>query len=426
LETISHIYLSDLKKKNIKELHEFAKQEAILEEHTPLDEQGLLSCIVKNYLKNNQEVVAEGVADVLQEGYAFLRFADGNYLPGYFDVYMAPKIISKFNIRTGDTIICHIGLSQKSEKFFPLKEVISINGKKAHKGNVRRSFDKLTPIHPVRRINLEFSEDTDITSRVINIVAPIGFGQRGLIVAPPKTGKTTIMQKMARAIEVNHPDTKLIVLLIDERPEEVTDMKRRTKAEVIFSTFDESAAMHVKVAEMVIEKAKRLAEEGEDVIILFDSITRLARAYNAIIPSSGKVLSGGVDANALQKPKRFFGAARAIEEGGSLTIIATALVDTGSKMDEVIFEEFKSTGNMELVLDRRLEEKRQFPCVAVDRSGTRKEELLLSPEELSKCWILRKLVSSMGIIEGTEFLFDKMRKTKTNKDFFTLMSANLQ
>ncbi len=368
---------------------------------------------------------AKGVVEVLQDGFGFLRSSDANYLAGPDDIYVSPSQIRKFTLRTGDTVEGQIRSPKDGERYFALVKVNTINFEDPEKTKHKVHFDNLTPLYPDQRLEMEIADPTrkDYSARVIDIVSPLGKGQRGLIVAPPRTGKTVLLQNIAHAIATNHPECFLIVLLIDERPEEVTDMQRSVKGEVVSSTFDEPATRHVQVAEMVIEKAKRLVEHGRDVIILLDSITRLGRAYNTVVPSSGKVLTGGVDANALQRPKRFFGAARNIEEGGSLTIIATALIDTGSRMDEVIFEEFKGTGNSEIILDRKVADKRVFPSIDILRSGTRKEELLVKADLLKKTYVLRRILNPMGTIDAIEFLLDKLRQTKSNSDFFDSMNA---
>jgi len=386
--------------------------------------QTLIFIILKAKAANNEEVIGDGVLDILQDGYGFLRSSDDSYTSGADDIYISPNQIKRFNLSTGDLVAGKIRAPKKGEKYFALVQVSEVNGENPENVRNRVPFASLTPIHPDERLILEIGNGgtEDITARVIDLVSPFGKGQRGLLVAPPKAGKTMIMQNIATSISRNHPDCELIVLLIDERPEEVTEMARTVRGEVIASTFDESAKRHVQVAEMVIQKAKRRAEQGKDVIILLDSITRLARAYNTIAPSSGKVLTGGVDANALQRPKRFFGAARNIENGGSITIIATALVDTGSKMDEVIYQEFKGTGNMELHLERRLSEKRIFPAININASGTRREELITDEKELQKMWILRKILHPMDTVEAAEFLIDRLKMTKTNDEFFSSMS----
>src|SRR5436853_6203683 len=371
------------------------------------------------------DIVGEGVVEVLSDGFGFLRSPEANYLPGPDDIYVSPSQIRRFGLRTGDTIDGHIRSPKEGERYFALLKVNTINFEDPEKARHKVNFDNLTPLYPEERLRMEHEDPTkkDLSPRVIDIVAPIGKGQRALIVSPPRTGKTVLLQNIAHAITANHPECYLIVLLIDERPEEVTDMQRSVQGEVISSTFDEPAQRHVQVAEMVIEKAKRLVEHQKDVVILLDSITRLARAYNTIVPPSGKVLSGGVDSNALQRPKRFFGAARNIEEGGSLTIIATALIDTGSRMDEVIFEEFKGTGNMEIILDRKLVDRRIFPAIDINRSGTRKEELLMSREELNRVWILRKVLNPLSPVESMELLLDKLGKTRSNAEFLAAMSG---
>jgi transcription termination factor Rho len=390
-----------------------------------LRKQELLFAILKNLANREVEIIGEGVVEVLQDGFGFLRSPDANYLAGPDDIYISPSQIRKFTLRTGDTVEGQIRSPKDGERYFALVKVNRINFEDPEKTRHKVHFDNLTPLYPDERLEMETGDPTrkDYSSRVIDIVSPLGKGQRGLIVAPPRTGKTVLLQNIAHSITANHPECYLIVLLIDERPEEVTDMQRSVKGEVISSTFDEPASRHVQVAEMVIEKAKRLVEHGRDVVILLDSITRLGRAYNTVVPSSGKVLTGGVDANALQRPKRFFGAARNIEEGGSLTIIATALIDTGSRMDEVIFEEFKGTGNSEIILDRKVADKRVFPAIDILRSGTRKEELLVKPDLLKKTYVLRRILNPMGTVDAIEFLLDKLRQTKGNSDFFDSMNA---
>jgi transcription termination factor Rho len=381
--------------------------------------------ILKQLAAREVEIIGAGVVEVLQDGFGFLRSADSNYLPGPDDIYVSPSQIRKFGLRTGDTVDGPIRGPKEGERYFALLKVNTINFEDPEKIRHKVHFDNLTPLFPHERFNLEIADPTrkDFSPRIIDIVSPIGKGQRALIVAPPRTGKTVLMQNVAQSITTNHPECYLIVLLIDERPEEVTDMQRSVKGEVVASTFDEPATRHVQVAEMVIEKAKRLVEHGRDVVILLDSITRLGRAYNTVVPSSGKVLTGGVDANALQRPKRFFGAARNIEEGGSLTIIATALIDTGSRMDEVIFEEFKGTGNSEIILDRKVADKRTFPAIDITRSGTRKEELLVPNDTLKKMYVLRRILNPMGTVDAIEFLLDKLRQTKSNSDFFDSMNT---
>jgi len=386
--------------------------------------QTLIFSILKAKAEANEEVVGDGVLDVIQDGYGFLRSPDDSYVSGPDDIYVSPNQIRRFNLSTGDFVSGNIRAPKKGEKYLALVKVDEVNDEDPDAIRNRIPFSSLTPLHPNERLKLEIGNGgtEDITARVIDLIAPFGKGQRGLLVAPPKAGKTMIMQNVAASLAVNHPECELIVLLIDERPEEVTEMERTVRGEVIASTFDEPAKRHVQVAEIVIEKAKRLAEKGKDVVILLDSITRLARAYNTVAPASGKVLTGGVDANALQKPKRFFGAARNIENGGSVTIIATALIDTGSKMDEVIYQEFKGTGNMELHLERRLSEKRIFPAININASGTRREELITDEKELQKMWILRKVLHPMDTVEAAEFLIDKLKLTKTNDEFFHSMS----
>jgi transcription termination factor Rho len=385
--------------------------------------QDIIFSILKAHAKNGENIFGEGVLEILQDGFGFLRSADSSYLAGPDDIYVSPSQIRRFNLRTGDTVSGLIRPPKDGERYFALLKVGNINGDSPESSKSKVLFENLTPLFPKKRLKLEQGNGSteDLTARVIDMVAPIGKGQRGLIVSPPKAGKTMLLQNIAASISHNHPDVTLIVLLIDERPEEVTEMERTVRGEVVSSTFDEPATRHVQVAEMVIEKAKRLTEHKQDVVILLDSITRLARAYNTVVPSSGKVLTGGVDANALQRPKRFFGAARNIEEGGSLTIIATALIDTGSKMDDVIYEEFKGTGNMEIHLDRRISEKRVFPSININRSGTRKEELLTQPDELQKMWILRKVLHPMDELAAVEFLISKLQDTKTNAEFFDAM-----
>jgi transcription termination factor Rho len=400
-------------------------EELEVENASALRKQELMFAILKNLAVRDIEIIGEGVVEVLQDGFGFLRSSDANYLAGPDDIYVSPSQIRKFTLRTGDTVEGQIRSPKDGERYFALVKVNTINFEDPEKTKHKVHFDNLTPLYPDQRLEMEIPDPTrkDFSARVIDIVSPLGKGQRGLIVAPPRTGKTVLLQNIAHAIATNHPECFLIVLLIDERPEEVTDMQRSVKGEVVSSTFDEPATRHVQVAEMVIEKAKRLVEHGRDVIILLDSITRLGRAYNTVVPSSGKVLTGGVDANALQRPKRFFGAARNIEEGGSLTIIATALIDTGSRMDEVIFEEFKGTGNSEIILDRKVADKRVFPAIDILRSGTRKEELLVKADLLKKTYVLRRILNPMGTIDAIEFLLDKLRQTKSNSDFFDSMNA---
>ncbi len=414
--------LSELKIKTPAELLELAQSLGI-ENISRAKKQTLIFAILKHKADNEEEVLGDGVLDILQEGYGFLRSSNDSYVSGPDDIYVSPNQIRRFNLSTGDVVTGKIRAPKKGEKYFALVKVSEVNEDSPENIRSRIPFSSLTPLHPNQRLGLELGNGgtEDITARVIDLVAPFGKGQRGLLVAPPKAGKTMIMQNIASSIAVNHPECELIVLLIDERPEEVTEMERTVRGEVISSTFDEPAKRHVQVAEIVIEKAKRRAEQGKDVIILLDSITRLARAYNTVAPSSGKVLTGGVDANALQRPKRFFGAARNIENGGSITIIATALVDTGSKMDEVIYQEFKGTGNMELHLERRLSEKRIFPAININASGTRREELITDEQEHQKMWILRKILHPMDTVEAAEFLIERLRFTKTNDEFFDSM-----
>jgi transcription termination factor Rho len=414
--------LSELKIKTPAELLDLAQSLGI-ENISRAKKQTLIFAILKYKAENDEEVFGDGVLDILQEGYGFLRSSNDSYVSGPDDIYVSPNQIRRFNLSTGDVVTGKIRAPKKGEKYFALIKVSEVNGDAPENVRNRIPFSSLTPLHPNERLGLELGNGgtEDITARVIDLVAPFGKGQRGLLVAPPKAGKTMIMQNIASSISINHPECELIVLLIDERPEEVTEMERTVRGEVISSTFDEPAKRHVQVAEIVIEKAKRRAEQGKDVIILLDSITRLARAYNTVAPSSGKVLTGGVDANALQRPKRFFGAARNIEDGGSVTIIATALVETGSKMDEVIYQEFKGTGNMELHLERRLSEKRIFPAININASGTRREELITDEQELQKMWILRKILHPMDTVEAAEFLIERLRFTKTNDEFFDSM-----
>ncbi|HEX5281475.1 MAG TPA: transcription termination factor Rho [Micropepsaceae bacterium] len=416
--------LRDLKIKKPNELLEFA-EELEIENASSMRKQDMMFAILKELAERNVEINGDGVLEILQDGFGFLRSPESNYLAGPDDIYVSPSQIRRFGLRTGDTVEGPIRSPKDGERYFALLKVSTINFEDPEAGKHKVHFDNLTPLYPTRRFVMELEDPTikDKTGRVIDIVAPLGMGQRALITAQPRTGKTVILQNIAKALAVNHPDCYLIVLLIDERPEEVTDMQRSVKGEVISSTFDEPASRHVQVAEMVIEKAKRLVEHKRDVIILLDSITRLGRAYNTVVPSSGKVLTGGVDANALQRPKRFFGAARNIEEGGSLTIIATALIDTGSRMDEVIFEEFKGTGNSEIILDRKVADKRVFPAIDILRSGTRKDELLVDKGMLAKMYVLRRILAPMGTIDAIEFLLEKLRQTKTNDDFFDSMNT---
>ncbi|MEO6165160.1 MAG: transcription termination factor Rho [Candidatus Binatia bacterium] len=412
--------LKALKEKKIGDLALIGKTFNI-EGAANMRKQDLIFAILQAQTEQNGHVYGEGVLETLPDGFGFLRAPDYNYLPGPDDIYVSPSQIRRFSLRTGDIISGHIRPPKEGERYFALLKVETINYEDPERAREKILFDNLTPLYPNERLCLE-NQPTDYTTRIVDLLVPIGKGQRGLIVAAPRTGKTMMLQHIAKAIAHNHPEVVLIVLLIDERPEEVTDMQRSVNGEVISSTFDEPATRHVQVAEMVIEKAKRLVEHGKDVVILLDSITRLARAYNTVVPPSGKILSGGVDSNALHKPKKFFGAARNIEDGGSLTIIATALIDTGSRMDEVIFEEFKGTGNMEVHLDRRLMDKRVFPAIDINKSGTRKEELLIPREDLNRIWILRKVLSQLSVVESMEFLLDKMHGSKTNKDFLDSMN----
>ena len=420
--------LQELKQKNPAELISEAEKLGI-ENPSTLRKQEILFSILKKLAEKNEQITATGVLEVLQDGFGFLRAIESNYLPGPDDIYVSPSQIRKFGLRTGDSVEGEIRGPKDAERYFALLKVNKINFDDSDKGRNKIAFDNLTPLYPNERIKLEvettkIEKKPDNTARLIDLVSPIGKGQRSLIVSPPRAGKTIILQNIAQSITANHPECYLMVLLIDERPEEVTDMQRSVKGEVVASTFDEPASRHVAVAEMVIEKAKRLVEHKKDVVILLDSITRLGRAYNAVIPSSGKVLTGGVDANALQRPKRFFGAARNVEEGGSLTIISTALIDTGSRMDEVIFEEFKGTGNSELILDRKVADKRIYPALDITRSGTRREELLFAKDELSKMNVLRRIISPMGTMDGIEFLISKLKNTKNNSDFFDSMNKS--
>jgi transcription termination factor Rho len=419
----STMQLSELKNHHVSQLLEMAVANDI-EGANRLRKHELIFALLKNRAKKGDSIFGDGTLEVLPDGFGFLRSPDTSYLAGTDDIYVSPSQIRRFNLHTGDTIEGEIRTPKDGERYFALVKVDKVNSEPPENSKHKILFENLTPLHPDKAMVLERDDvrsEENITGRIIDIVAPIGKGQRGLIVSPPKAGKTVLMQHVAHAITANHPDVILIVLLIDERPEEVTEMTRSVKGEVVASTFDEPATRHVQVAEMVIEKAKRLVEHKKDVVILLDSITRLARAYNTVVPASGKVLTGGVDANALQRPKRFFGAARNIEEGGSLTIIATALIDTGSRMDDVIYEEFKGTGNMEIHLDRRMMEKRIYPAINVNRSGTRREELLIKPEVLQKIWVLRKLLYPMDDLDAMEFLLDKVKATKTNPDFFDSM-----
>jgi len=412
--------IAELKSKTISELLKVA-QELKLSGVSGLRKQELIFRILEAQTEKNGFIFAAGVLEILSEGYGFLRSPTYNYLPGPDDIYVSPSQIKKFDLRTGDTVSGQIRPPKETEKYFALLRVEAVNFENPEAAKEKILFDNLTPLYPQQKIQLE-EPSSDLSMRIMDLLTPIGMGQRGLITSPPRAGKTMLLQKIANSVTTNHPEIKLIVLLIDERPEEVTDMERSVKGEVISSTFDEPAERHVQVADMVLEKAKRLVEHQQDVVILLDSITRLARAHNAVVPHSGKILSGGVDSNALQRPKRFFGAARNIEEGGSLTIIATALIETGSRMDEVIFEEFKGTGNMELVLDRRLADRRIFPAIDINRSGTRREELLLTEAELNRIWILRKFLNEMNAVEAMEFLVQKMNTTKSNKKFLASMN----
>ncbi|NSX91970.1 transcription termination factor Rho [Agrobacterium tumefaciens] len=416
--------LQELKSKSPTDLLTFAESLEV-ENASTMRKQELMFAILKVLASQDIEIIGEGVVEVLQDGFGFLRSANANYLPGPDDIYISPSQIRRFSLKTGDTVEGPIRGPKEGERYFALLKVNTINFDDPEKIRHKVHFDNLTPLYPNERFKMELDVPTskDLSSRVIDRVAPLGKGQRGLIVAPPRTGKTVLLQNIAHSITANHPECYLIVLLIDERPEEVTDMQRSVKGEVVSSTFDEPAVRHVQVAEMVIEKAKRLVEHGRDVVILLDSITRLGRAYNTVVPSSGKVLTGGVDANALQRPKRFFGAARNIEEGGSLTIIATALIDTGSRMDEVIFEEFKGTGNSEIVLDRKVADKRIFPALDILKSGTRKEDLLVPRQDLQKIFVLRRILAPMGTMDAIEFLIDKLKQTKNNSDFFESMNT---
>ncbi|MDX1921576.1 MAG: transcription termination factor Rho [Alphaproteobacteria bacterium] len=416
--------LKELKVKNAGELLKIA-EELQIENAGTLRKQDMMFAILKSLAEKDVPIAGDGVLEVLQDGFGFLRSPESNYLPGPDDIYVSPSQVRKFGLRTGDTVEGQIRSPKDGERYFALLKVNSINFDDPEKIRHRINFDNLTPLYPMKKLNLEIidAKAKDLTTRIIDLVSPLGKGQRALIVAPPRTGKTVMMQNIAHAITANHKEVYLIVLLIDERPEEVTDMSRSVKGEVISSTFDEPASRHVQVTEMVLEKAKRLVEAKRDVVILLDSITRLARAYNTVVPSSGKVLTGGVDANALQRPKRFFGAARNIEEGGSLTIISTALIDTGSRMDEVIFEEFKGTGNSEIVLDRKLADKRTFPSIDISKSGTRKEELLVDKATLTKMWVLRRILMPMGTSDSIEFLVDKLKTSKSNHDFFDSMNT---
>ena len=421
---MKELKLQELKAKTAAELIEFAKENGV-ENSSSLRKQELLFAILKQLAEVDIEIIGEGVIEILQDGFGFLRSPDANYLPGPDDIYVSPSQIRKFSLRTGDTVEGYIRGPKEGERYFALVKVNSINFEEPKNARTKVHFDNLTPLYPDSSLNMEVLETDkkDLSDRVIDIVSPLGKGQRALIVSPPRTGKTVLLQNIANSITKNQPECYLIVLLIDERPEEVTDMQRSVDGEVVSSTFDEPASRHVQVSEMVMEKAKRLVEHGRDVVILLDSITRLGRAFNTVVPSSGKVLTGGVDANALQRPKRFFGAARNIEEGGSLTIISTALIDTGSRMDEVIFEEFKGTGNSEIVLDRKIADKRVYPAIDIMKSGTRKEELLIENEKLQKIYVLRRILDPMGTTDAIEFLLDKLSQTKTNDDFYDSMNT---
>jgi transcription termination factor Rho len=416
--------LQELKRKTPAELLAFA-EELQIENASSLRKQDMLFAILKQLAENDVPISGDGVLEVLSDGFGFLRSAEANYLAGPDDIYVSPSQVRRFGLRTGDTVEGQIRSPRDGERYFALLKVNAINFDEPDRLRQRINFDNLTPLYPEEKLQLEFDDSTrkDLTTRVIDLITPLGKGQRAIIVSPPRAGKTVMLQNIAHAIAANHPEVYLIVLLIDERPEEVTDMARSVRGEVVSSTFDEPAQRHVQVAEMVIEKSKRLVEHKRDVVILLDSITRLARAYNTVVPSSGKVLTGGVDANALQRPKRFFGAARNIEEGGSLTIIATALIDTGSRMDEVIFEEFKGTGNSEIVLDRKVADKRTFPSIDITKSGTRKEELLVDRGVLSKMWVLRRVLTPMGTVDGLEFLINKLKESKSNSEFFDAMNT---
>ena len=421
---MKELKLQDLKEKSAAELIEFAKDNGV-ENASSLRKQELYFAILQNLADQDIEILGQGVIEVLQDGFGFLRSSDANYLPGPDDIYISPSQIRKFSLRTGDTVEGYIRGPKEGERYFALVKVNSINFEDPKNMRTKVHFDNLTPLYPDEALTMEIldAEKKDLSDRIIDIVAPLGKGQRAMIVSPPRTGKTVLLQNIANSITKNQPECYLIVLLIDERPEEVTDMQRTVDGEVVSSTFDEPATRHVAVSEMVMEKAKRLVEHGRDVVILLDSITRLGRAFNTVVPSSGKVLTGGVDANALQRPKRFFGAARNIEEGGSLTIISTALIDTGSRMDEVIFEEFKGTGNSEVVLDRKMADKRVFPAIDIMKSGTRKEELLLNKEKLHKIYVLRRILDPMGTIDAIEFLLDKLSQTNSNDEFYDSMNT---
>ncbi|KAE9538746.1 transcription termination factor Rho [Ursidibacter maritimus] len=420
------MHLTELKNTPVSELVRIGEEQMGLENLARLRKQDIVFAILKQHAKSGEDIFGQGVLEILPDGFGFLRSGDSSYLAGPDDIYVSPSQIRRFNLQTGDSIEGKIRPPKEGERYFALLKVDKVNDDKPEVSRSKILFENLTPLHANSRLRMERGNGSteDLTARILDLASPIGKGQRGLIVAPPKAGKTVLLQNIAQSITNNYPECELIVLLIDERPEEVTEMQRTVRGEVIASTFDEPATRHVQVAEMVIEKAKRLVEHKKDVVILLDSITRLARAYNTVTPASGKILSGGVDANALHRPKRFFGAARNVEEGGSLTIIATALVDTGSKMDEVIFEEFKGTGNMELHLSRKIAEKRVFPAIDFNRSGTRKEDLLTTPDELQKMWILRKILNPMGEVEAMEFLIDKLMVAKTNDEFFEIMKRS--
>ncbi len=419
-----NLKLRELKRKTPKELLEYAEELGV-ENASSMRTQDMLFSILKNLASDKKEIDGEGVLEVLQDGFGFLRSMEANYLPGPDDIYVSPSQIKRFSLRSGDTVEGPIRAPKDGERYFALLKVDKINYECNEKSKNKINFDNLTPLYPDQQIKLETEKPSkDASARVIDLVSPIGKGQRALIVSPPRTGKTVLLQNIAHSITENHPECYLMVLLIDERPEEVTDMQRSVKGEVVSSTFDEPASRHVQVAEMVIEKAKRLVEHKKDVVILLDSITRLGRAYNTVVPSSGKVLTGGVDANALQRPKRFFGAARNIEDGGSLTIISTALIDTGSRMDEVIFEEFKGTGNSEIILDRKVADKRTYPAIDITKSGTRKEEILLAPDDLQKMYVLRRILNPMGTMDSIEFLLSKLKDTKSNAEFFQSMNKS--
>ncbi len=419
-----NLKLRELKRKTPKELLEYAEELGV-ENASSMRTQDMLFSILKNLAADKKEIDGEGVLEVLQDGFGFLRSMEANYLPGPDDIYVSPSQIKRFSLRSGDTVEGPIRAPKDGERYFALLKIDKINYEDNEKSKNKINFDNLTPLYPDQQIKLETEKPSkDASARVIDLVSPIGKGQRALIVSPPRTGKTVLLQNIAHSITENHPECYLMVLLIDERPEEVTDMQRSVKGEVVSSTFDEPASRHVQVAEMVIEKAKRLVEHKKDVVILLDSITRLGRAYNTVVPSSGKVLTGGVDANALQRPKRFFGAARNIEDGGSLTIISTALIDTGSRMDEVIFEEFKGTGNSEIILDRKVADKRTYPAIDITKSGTRKEEILLAPDDLQKMYVLRRILNPMGTMDSIEFLLSKLKDTKSNAEFFQSMNKS--